>query len=204
MYWSGKSWLIGSVMSWWHEQSIKYAGNQLWCGIAEVLPIGFVVLFNALIILRSYWYNDFKSNWPVISYPPPLIPAVFSFGLGSGFARLYHYFTKQNETRHPGSFFVGPSRRAGHGRKDAPYLYKRDLYYLLTCVMYSMFFALWLHMLDHDHSGSVSICIQLFRERLSEKVHATIPKGIVGGFELTSSSMIFEKMARERPWTYLC
>ena len=25
--------------------------------------------------------------------------------------------------------------------------------------------------------------IQLFRESLSEKVHATIPKGIVGGFE---------------------
>ena len=29
------------------------------------------------------------------------------------------------------------------------------------------------------------LCIQLFRERLSEKVHATIPKGIVGGFEFT-------------------
>ena len=27
--------------------------------------------------------------------------------------------------------------------------------------------------------------IQLFRVRLSEKVHATIPKGIVGGFEFT-------------------
>ena len=27
--------------------------------------------------------------------------------------------------------------------------------------------------------------IQLFRERLSEKVHATMPKGIVGGFEFT-------------------
>ena len=27
--------------------------------------------------------------------------------------------------------------------------------------------------------------IQLFRERLSEKVHAAIPKGIVGGFEFT-------------------
>ena len=27
--------------------------------------------------------------------------------------------------------------------------------------------------------------IQLFRKRLSEKVHATIPKGIVGGFELS-------------------
>ena len=26
-------------------------------------------------------------------------------------------------------------------------------------------------------------CIQLFRERLSETVHTTIPKGIVGGFE---------------------
>ena len=29
------------------------------------------------------------------------------------------------------------------------------------------------------------LSIQLFRERLSEKVHATIPKGIVGGFEFT-------------------
>ena len=29
----------------------------------------------------------------------------------------------------------------------------------------------------------VTLCIQLFRERLSEKVHASIPKGIVGGFE---------------------
>ena len=28
-------------------------------------------------------------------------------------------------------------------------------------------------------------CIQLFRERLSDKVHATIPKGIVGGFKFT-------------------
>ena len=27
--------------------------------------------------------------------------------------------------------------------------------------------------------------IQLFRERLSEKGHVTIPKGIVGGFEFT-------------------
>ena len=27
--------------------------------------------------------------------------------------------------------------------------------------------------------------IQLFREKLSEKVHATIPKGIMGGFEFT-------------------
>ena len=27
--------------------------------------------------------------------------------------------------------------------------------------------------------------IQLFRERLSEKVHATNPKGIVGGFKFT-------------------
>ena len=28
-------------------------------------------------------------------------------------------------------------------------------------------------------------CIQLFRERLSDKVHATTPKGTVGGFECT-------------------
>ena len=31
----------------------------------------------------------------------------------------------------------------------------------------------------------ILFCIQLFRERLSEKVHATIQKGIVGGFEFT-------------------
>ena len=37
-------------------------------------------------------------------------------------------------------------------------------------------------------SAAVAIAtfeIQLFRERLSEKVHATIPKGIVGGFKFT-------------------
>ena len=105
VYWSDKSWLIGSVMSWWHEQSIKYTGSQLWCGIAEVLPIGFVVLFNALITLRSYWYNDFKSNWPVISYPSPLIPAVFSFGLGSGFAPLYSLLYEGTRNPAPRKFF---------------------------------------------------------------------------------------------------
>ena len=35
--------------------------------------------------------------------------------------------------------------------------------------------------------------IQLFRERLSEKVHATNPKGIVGGFELT----VFQRNLKE-------
>ena len=45
--------------------------------------------------------------------------------------------------------------------------------------------------------------IQLFRKRLSEKVHATNPKGIVGGFELT----VFQRNLKEwqeRPWTYVC
>ena len=31
--------------------------------------------------------------------------------------------------------------------------------------------------------SQVAQVMQLFRERLSQKVHATIPKGIVGGFE---------------------
>ena len=34
---------------------------------------------------------------------------------------------------------------------------------------------------------------QLFRERLSEKVHATIPKGIVGGFEFS----VFQRNLKE-------
>ena len=33
-----------------------------------------------------------------------------------------------------------------------------------------------------------SLWIQLFRERLSSKVHATIPQSIVGGFEFTACS----------------
>ena len=39
----------------------------------------------------------------------------------------------------------------------------------------------------------VKMCIQLFQERLSEKVHATIPKGIVGDFELT----VFQRNFKE-------
>ena len=58
---------------------------------------------------------------------------------------------------------------------------------------------LWQNMRGFDHATILSpsfhglckerlaqwppICIELFREGLSEKVHATIPKGIVGSFE---------------------
>ena len=41
---------------------------------------------------------------------------------------------------------------------------------------------------NNSFSDDVLVCykgIQLFRERLSEKVHATIPRGIVGGFEFS-------------------
>ena len=45
--------------------------------------------------------------------------------------------------------------------------------------------------------------IRPFRERLSDKVHATTPKGIVGGFEFT----VFQRNLKEcywRPRTYVC
>ena len=45
--------------------------------------------------------------------------------------------------------------------------------------------------------GFSSFFIQLFRKRLSKKVHATIPRGIVGGFEITVLHRNFERMARE-------
>ena len=38
---------------------------------------------------------------------------------------------------------------------------------------------------------------QLFRERLSEKVHATIPKGIVGGFEFSVFQRNLKELARK-------
>ena len=48
---------------------------------------------------------------------------------------------------------------------------------------------------------SVKNGIQLLRERLSEKVHATMPKGIVGGFQFTVQRNLQEW--HERPWTYV-
>ena len=39
--------------------------------------------------------------------------------------------------------------------------------------------------------------IQLFRERLSEKVHVTIPKGIVGGFGFTVLQRNLKELARK-------
>ena len=50
-------------------------------------------------------------------------------------------------------------------------------------------------LLPDTHCGDsyVSVRLQLFRERLSEKVHATIPKGIVGGFEFT----VFQRSLKE-------
>ena len=39
--------------------------------------------------------------------------------------------------------------------------------------------------------------LQLFRERLSEKVSATIPKGIVGGFEFTVLQRNLKELARK-------
>ena len=41
--------------------------------------------------------------------------------------------------------------------------------------------------------------IELFRERLSDKVRATIPKGIVGDFEFKNL-----KEWHEQPWRYVC
>ena len=43
----------------------------------------------------------------------------------------------------------------------------------------------------------IKISIQLFRERLSEKVHATIPKGIVGGFGFTVLQRNLKELTRK-------
>ena len=45
--------------------------------------------------------------------------------------------------------------------------------------------------------------IQLFREKLSEKVHAIIPKGIVRNFEFAVLQRNLIEW-HERPWTYVC
>ena len=45
--------------------------------------------------------------------------------------------------------------------------------------------------------------IQLFRERLSEKVYATTTKGIVGGFEFAVLQRNLKEWHKRR-WTYVC
>ena len=61
----------------------------------------------------------------------------------------------------------------------------RDLELVSSCPIY--FFMLQI----------VFACIQLFRERLSEKVHAIIPKGIVGGFEFSVLQRNLKELARK-------
>ena len=51
--------------------------------------------------------------------------------------------------------------------------------------------------------GCLCIRKQLFRRRLSKKVHARIPKGIVVGFEFTVRRRNLKEWP-ERPWTYVC
>ena len=43
----------------------------------------------------------------------------------------------------------------------------------------------------------MTLKLQLFREGLSEKVHATNPKGIVGGFEFTITIRVLNKNKRD-------
>ena len=56
---------------------------------------------------------------------------------------------------------------------------------------------------DFDIISMVDKSIQLFQERLSEKVHATIPKGIVGGVEFIVLQRNLKEW-HERPRTYVC
>ena len=53
-------------------------------------------------------------------------------------------------------------------------------------------------------NGELARSQQLFRERLSEKVHATIPKSIVGRFEFTVLQINLKK-CHDKPWvTCVC
>ena len=52
-------------------------------------------------------------------------------------------------------------------------------------------------------SVKTELTVYTVPERLSEKVHTTIPKGIVGGFEFTVLQKNFKKW-HERPWKCVC
>ena len=54
---------------------------------------------------------------------------------------------------------------------------------VLACVSFASYTSP-----EEKSEKRTSLWIQLFRERLSSKVHATIPQSIVGGFEFTACS----------------
>ena len=74
--------------------------------------------------------------------------------------------------------------------------------YIGGSVSYSFFFRYSLNPMKLQSRICCSY-VQLFRERLSEKVHATIWKGIRGGFEFTVLQRNLQEW-HKRPWTYVC
>ena len=69
-------------------------------------------------------------------------------------------------------------------------------YFFLLFSSFSLFIVLFDDVIA-DTLRYIQRSIQLFRERLSEKVHATIPKGIVGGFEFTVLQRNLKELARK-------
>ena len=75
-----------------------------------------------------------------------------------------------------------------------PCVYFLYLSHLLYGICVSIFIMNWYISKSYTRSKNT---IQLFRERLSEKVHATIPKGIVGGFGFTVLQRNLKELARK-------
>ena len=79
-----------------------------------------------------------------------------------------------------------------------------SLFHFTNCTAESLIISL---KEDLYFNSSFSYCcscgIQLFRERLSEKEHATIPKGILGSFEFTFLQRNLKEW-HQRPWMYVC
>ena len=74
---------------------------------------------------------------------------------------------------------------------------------LLTILMMMMMMMMMILLLAGWFKESVRVHIQLFRERLPEKVLETISKGNVGGFEFTVLQRNLKEW-HERPWSYVC
>ena len=69
---------------------------------------------------------------------------------------------------------------------------------VLACVCFASYTSP-----EEKSEKRTSLWIQLFRERLSSKVHATIPQSNVGGFEFTVPQRNF-KEGQEKAWTNVC
>ena len=187
-----------------HQKTIKWNDLVfLWCLYNKcniAWPLGDTkLLFSCWKICHSC-FSTLEEKFRISARPCNipyvfLIPSLFSEGHGGhlGFI-LMHLFKA----------YVWSAMNDIDKLKRYPWLDK--IWIIRECRARYVIMITTFHPLVLKSERTMPACnfgTQLFQERLSEKVHATIPKGIVVGFEFTVLKWNLKEW-QERPRKYVC